>query len=433
MVCPSHLTQELRGIGDAEIIGTMSPQADKPQGRILHHDRMRGPPLAPRKKPGGHKIDVRFEGTLKPITPRRQPGQKRDRVGLKHMLAGAEKIAIRPKVNKLGDLSLRHNESGPALNGPIPIVVTESQRIPAHIHTTDQPKKTEGKGRGGIAHTHGIPPRVHPNKHKEVEGEDAKTEKKAMTACPNCGGKNPEGPRTKTGEAKKPLCRYCGQSLGSVICHHAGCLQFNPVDSKFCQSCGRKIATAKKSASPLHCPACSKGEGGVSLEFVTFEEKGGSPEISLHICPQCEGAWADETTADRLLQKAAGKRTGAKEPEAEDKPYLFCPVCKEMMARKTPGQGKLPTLDICREHGIWFERGEIQEIATPLDRVTELENRNNQSPDEPAKAYTPPDDIGVSEPPLHESSTEHLTSIDIGYSGDGGDSNDGGGGGDGGD
>jgi Zn-finger nucleic acid-binding protein len=109
---------------------------------------------------------------------------------------------------------------------------------------------------------------------------------------------------------------------------------------------------------------------------------GGSP---LERCGRCEGMWVDRETLEKIYedrdQNAAIKQITAPRLMAvnQDKPvdatsrskntittqgYIGCPVCKSLMNRHNFGRYSGVVVDICREHGTWFDADELTRILT---------------------------------------------------------------------
>jgi len=93
---------------------------------------------------------------------------------------------------------------------------------------------------------------------------------------------------------------------------------------------------------------------------------------SLRECPKCEGIWADpeslrQICADREKQAAALglPRTlgeGAPVQMEEHIRYLPCPSCNKLMNRVNFASYSGVVVDVCREHGTWFDRDELRRV-----------------------------------------------------------------------
>lgn len=83
----------------------------------------------------------------------------------------------------------------------------------------------------------------------------------------------------------------------------------------------------------------------------------------MGLCHQCRGLWlggiglldlltASDVDLERLEKADAGEPLdGPAEP-------IPCPRCAAEMCREIGGSGI--AIDVCRAHGIWFDRGELQ-------------------------------------------------------------------------
>jgi Zn-finger nucleic acid-binding protein len=109
---------------------------------------------------------------------------------------------------------------------------------------------------------------------------------------------------------------------------------------------------------------------------------GGCP---LDRCERCEGMWVDRETLEKIYkdreQNAAIKHVTAPRLKAvnQDTPepaasrtkkklstegYIRCPMCNTIMNRQNFGRYSGVVIDICREHGTWFDADELNRIMT---------------------------------------------------------------------
>jgi Zn-finger nucleic acid-binding protein len=133
--------------------------------------------------------------------------------------------------------------------------------------------------------------------------------------------------------------------------------------------------------SELSCPRCSQ------LLYV-----GRASELVLHGCGHCGGVWlnnADSTEitktfplqAVKLTQRAAERATVEHDAAAT----LSCPSCSQALSRvKAPYSWV--EIDVCKDHGTWFDKGELERVSRALTYV----------PPKPGLNYQPPP------PPTHE-------------------------------
>ena len=174
--------------------------------------------------------------------------------------------------------------------------------------------------------------------------------------CPGCGA--PAAPDAVA-------CAYCGSALATVNC--ASC--FGPMfrGSRFCARCG---AEAKRElldeAKPLECPRCREQMQALRL---------GSTEVRE--CGACGGLWLDPETLQRLADARESHadvvsvlvaRAPANPVGPEVVRYVPCPSCTKLMNRTNFAKSSGVVLDVCRHHGVWLDRGELQRVLQFIDR-----------------------------------------------------------------
>ena len=169
--------------------------------------------------------------------------------------------------------------------------------------------------------------------------------------CPMCGAAAPT-------EATR--CEHCGARLATVAC--PSCFGMMFVGAKFCSHCGaRADRTELPGGAPHLCPRCRVALNAVAVGTASLLE-----------CAQCEGLWADalslqQICADREKQAAvlgmAAPATSAPAGELEKVRYLPCPVCRTLMNRVNFANCSHVVVDVCRQHGTWFDRDELRRIV----------------------------------------------------------------------
>ncbi|HVV85358.1 MAG TPA: zf-TFIIB domain-containing protein [Kofleriaceae bacterium] len=103
------------------------------------------------------------------------------------------------------------------------------------------------------------------------------------------------------------------------------------------------------------CPRCTAGLGG--------EEVAG---VRLDRCIRCEGAFVTVERMNELIERrdmldelrAMLPRTPRRMGEPGPM-YVRCPVCATLMNRKQYATGAKVVIDVCRQHGVWFDGGEL--------------------------------------------------------------------------
>lgn len=109
----------------------------------------------------------------------------------------------------------------------------------------------------------------------------------------------------------------------------------------------------------MDCPACKNPM--ITLELAAVE---------IDHCLACGGIWLDSGELELLMdapQKAKDLLASFQaDPSCTEKPRK-CPICDKKMAKIVVGPAEPALLiDKCRrDHGLWFDRGELEDI---LDR-----------------------------------------------------------------
>jgi Zn-finger nucleic acid-binding protein len=169
--------------------------------------------------------------------------------------------------------------------------------------------------------------------------------------CPNCGA------ATST---DAPACQFCNSRLATVACPSCFAAMF--VGSKHCQRCGAAAAVPDvKDAKDRKCPRCKNQMVMVTLGAITVLE-----------CERCLGLWLDvpsfeKICADREQQSAVlGAASHAATGDAHETSkvnYVPCPECAQLMNRVNFARCSGVIVDICKQHGTWFDRDELSRIV----------------------------------------------------------------------
>ena len=106
------------------------------------------------------------------------------------------------------------------------------------------------------------------------------------------------------------------------------------------------------------CPRCAAGLGGEELAGVRLDR-----------CIRCEGVFVTVERMSELIERRElidelrallprhGGRSSAPGPM-----YVKCPVCAVLMSRKQYATGAKVVIDVCRQHGVWFDGGELPRV-----------------------------------------------------------------------
>lgn len=193
----------------------------------------------------------------------------------------------------------------------------------------------------------------------QPQGHDA-----AVVRCSSCGA-----PRVGGAAA----CEHCGSDFTvhekdlDTVCPM--CLARLSDRTRFCHYCGVALGaerlTGKTTEQP--CPACKP------VALLTQRRVG---ETALLECRRCAGFWVDVDVLGHLIDKASQKALGkdwmieealrggaaAIEEAQEGAFYRKCPCCGKMMLRRNYGGRSGVIVDVCREHGAWFDANELTRV-----------------------------------------------------------------------
>jgi len=131
--------------------------------------------------------------------------------------------------------------------------------------------------------------------------------------------------------------------------------------SRFCAKCGAEAArNLVDDDTPLHCPRCRETMQGMQLGTIRVSE-----------CAECGGLWLDPAILQTLCSDrerhsdvvaTLSARAGARHVIADVVRYVPCPTCAKLMNRTNFSHISGVIIDICRDHGIWLDRGELEHI-----------------------------------------------------------------------
>jgi Zn-finger nucleic acid-binding protein len=167
--------------------------------------------------------------------------------------------------------------------------------------------------------------------------------------CPMCGAAT---------TSDHPQCRYCGAKLATVACPTCFAMMF--IGSKHCARCGAGMARQEVAAAGQKCPRCT-----IELHVVAIGES------RVLECEKCFGLWlntaifeticADREQQSRVLQSAELTEGRFDSDEIAIR-YVPCPECSQLMNRANFARCSGVIIDLCRNHGIWFDRDELSRI-----------------------------------------------------------------------
>ncbi len=214
--------------------------------------------------------------------------------------------------------------------------------------------------------------------------------------CSGCGASVP---------ADAVQCPYCEAQLATVAC--PSCFAVVPVSANHCPACGAALAPRDAGvAEGVACPACARP---------LVRAQVGSVEV--HECHACGGLWLDRQafealSASRETQGAVlGALPGAPGKEAAEAiqavQYRPCPRCTQRMNRVNFARRSGVVLDICKDHGLWFDKEELRRVLLfiqegGLDRARERDLEELKEAQRAAVRTEAPDasfGLGLNAPP----------------------------------
>lgn len=174
--------------------------------------------------------------------------------------------------------------------------------------------------------------------------------------CPNCGG-------GVISDSTK--CEFCRSRLKTVGC--SACLGMMFLGSKFCGHCGANAYQAEllDDANPGDCPRCKVNLQSLKIDAVAVRE-----------CERCGGFWSGVETFENLCASKEQQASiigfiGSYAHPNSNPPavsYVPCPDCKQLMNRSNFARSSGVIIDMCKQHGVWFDAGELPKIIEFIDK-----------------------------------------------------------------
>jgi Zn-finger nucleic acid-binding protein len=147
--------------------------------------------------------------------------------------------------------------------------------------------------------------------------------------------------------------------------------------SDHCVHCGAALlvgAQCDPGLIPVRgCPRCS-GSAELAPRLVA--------ETLLEECHRCGGVWVESTAFESLVNNrdqqtrleaiavpeltidpVAPSSPAPAAPRRTQREYIPCPDCRQLMNRKNFANISGVLVDVCKPHGMWFDRGELGRIV----------------------------------------------------------------------
>jgi Zn-finger nucleic acid-binding protein len=176
-----------------------------------------------------------------------------------------------------------------------------------------------------------------------------------MLRCPFCGGPCRSDVRA---------CPHCSVELASVRCPRCFALHFT--GSRFCARCGTELELEpllERGDAP--CPRC---EAPLAFTSGAAPADASCEGYPLHECVSCGGLFLSQGTLEEIVRRESrvshalthAARTASPSPRAQEPVrYLKCPICHGLMNRVNFGKHSGVIVEVCKPHGVWFDKGEL--------------------------------------------------------------------------
>ena len=152
-------------------------------------------------------------------------------------------------------------------------------------------------------------------------------------------------------------CKSCSAALSGVICRYCGTR--NNIDLENVRS-----FTNVRPMQLRDCPVCHHPMKTIDI--------GKKIPFLIERCDSCYGLFFDHNELESMIESSI---KGSRNVDLEklnaltENPryidvivYRRCPVCKTLMNRKNYAQRSGVVMDVCAEHGIWLDPGELRHI-----------------------------------------------------------------------
>jgi ribosomal protein L40E/Zn-finger nucleic acid-binding protein len=202
-----------------------------------------------------------------------------------------------------------------------------------------------------------------------LEVRESKGHEAAVIRCSSCGGARENG---------RNRCGYCDADFTiherdlNTVCPK--CLARVSDTAKYCQHCATKLTgeDVMEGFSQLACPLCGP-------KRLLSNRRLGQDQVSVLECSICAGLWLGPA-AFEILRKRVLSETAPERALLRNKPqpselrqhigptYRPCVYCNKPMNRQQYARRSGVIIDVCRDHGIWFDAKELQQILDWMSR-----------------------------------------------------------------
>jgi len=115
----------------------------------------------------------------------------------------------------------------------------------------------------------------------------------------------------------------------------------------------KKELLGRKKDEKIECPRCW-------VEMCKKEVEVSGPNVTIDICPRCDGIWLDPGELGKLLGDRKLTDYLTKEIGTKSKSRLLCPRCRALMDIEKADDVEV---DVCLGcHGVWLDSGELDAL-----------------------------------------------------------------------
>lgn len=200
--------------------------------------------------------------------------------------------------------------------------------------------------------------RFHCHCGTEITVRQPRGQSAAVVRCSSCAAPRERGARA---------CAHCGadftiheQDLHTVC---PNCLARVSDRARFCHFCATPIAPEQIAGDPTqhHCPVCGEDAALISRRLTGHQ-------VTVLECQVCGGLWLGLDAFSALMDRQetqSGNAPRGRPSSITEQPgprYRACVVCSQLMVRRNIGRSSGVIVDVCGEHGIWFDADELSQL-----------------------------------------------------------------------
>ncbi len=139
------------------------------------------------------------------------------------------------------------------------------------------------------------------------------------------------------------------------------------IGNKFCGHCGAPAmpVAGSNDIAAGSCPRCK-----IDLEFLTIGSN------SIRECTKCGGFWTSSATFENICASREEQSAVLTFIRSDAHPsvhpssisYVPCPDCSQLMNRSNFARSSGVIIDMCRDHGVWFDADELPKIIDFINK-----------------------------------------------------------------